>query len=411
MTLEQLLARKAELREQVTSRSAEMSVEEIDKINKELDELEAQEKSLRAKKALDERMAKMATPSKTVEGNPETRKATKEQAKALRGAQYKLKNGKSVSLRAEGDVDVEGTGQNGILIPSHLDPTVDALPWSEVNSVVDVVRKIPLRNGNEYTKAFQISSDEGDYTLEPTVTGATKDGVYHEVDAGFDKVTIKRNKITAITYESEELELLPDADYASIIEANVGLALRKKLSKEIILGNGVGNHFVGIGAPSSTTGLNANTYDDKEYTLDENILINLLVDYGGAEDIEGKQLLLMNKQTIKDFAKIRDTNERPVFNISISGNTFTIDGYRGIFTSHLKPYSTADAGDIFLVYGNFNQYYLLDFGGDVIETSKEFKFDQGITAVRGKVFSGGNMAGYKAFLRATKPEAEETEGE
>ena len=410
MTLEQILARKAELRELVSTRSANMSMEEIDKINKELDELEAAEKQARAKKELDKRMASMQTPKTVVEGNPEVKTASKDSAKALRGAQYKLKNGKAISLRADGDNNVEGTGQQGILIPSHLDPTVDALPWSEVNSVVDVVRKIPLANGSEYTKAFQVEGDEGEYTLEPTVTGETKDGVYHEVGVAFDKVTIKRNKITAITYESEELELLPDADYAAIVEANVGKSLKKKLAKEIILGNGVDNHFVGIAAPASTTGLNANTYEDKEYTLDENILINLLVDYGGEEDIEGKQLLLMNKQTIKDFAKIRDVNERPVFNISITGNTFTIDGYRGIFTSHLKPYATAEEGDIFLVYGNFSNYYMLDFGGDVIETSKEFKFDQGITAIRGKVFSGGNMAAYKAFLRATKG-ASETDGE
>lgn len=406
MTLEQILKRKAELREQVASRSAELSMEEIDKINKELDELEAAEKEARAKKALDARMAGMQVPTTSV--------ATAQvaaNAKALRGAKYKLRDGKPIQLRDGEGTPVEGTDQNGVLIPSHLDPTVDALPWSEVNSVVDVVRKLPLINGSEYTKAFQIEGDEGDYTLEPTTTGEVKDGVYHEVGVAFDKVTIKRNKITAITYESEELELLPDADYASIVESNVSTALKKKLSKEIILGNGVGNHFVGLAAPSSTTGLNANTYDDVAYTLDENILINLLVDYGGAEDIEGKQLLLMNKQTIKDFAKIRDTNERPVFNISITGNTFTIDGYRGIFTSHLKPYSTAEEGDIFLIYGNFNNYYLLDFGGDVIETSKEFKFDQGITAVRGKVFAGGNMAAYKAFIRATKPAAEETEGE
>lgn len=396
MTLEQILKRKAELRELVSTRSAEMSMEEIDKINKELDELEAQEKEARAKKALDARMANMQVPAvEAATAKPLVN------ARALRGAQYKLKDKKAISLRD--GTPVEGTAQDGILIPSHLDPTVDALPWSEVSSVVDVVRKIPLQNGAEYTKAFQVSGDEGDYTLEPTVTGEVKDGVYHEVGAAFDKVTIKRNKITAITYESEELELLPDADYAAIVEDNVRIALRKKLAKEIILGNGVGNHFVGIAAPAETTGLNANTYEDKEYTIDENFLINLLVDYGGEEDIEGKQLLLMNKQTIKDFAKIRDVNERPVFNISITGNTFTIDGYRGIFSSNIKPYSEAEEGEIFLVYGNFNNYYLLDFGGDVIETSKEFKFDQGITAIRGKVFGGGNMAAYKAFLRATKP--------
>lgn len=405
MTLEQILKRKAELREQVASRSADMSMEEIDKINKELDELEAQEKEARAKKALDARMAGMQVPA--VEAATAKPVAS---AKALRGAQYKLKDKKAISLRAAGDNAVEGTGQNGVLIPSHLDPTVDALPWNEVSSVVDVVRKIPLINGNEYTKAFQITSDEGDYTLEPTVTGTTKDGVYHEVGADFDKVIIKRNKITAITYESEELELLPDADYASIIESNVGLALKKKLAREIILGNGVNNHFVGLAAPANTTGLNTNTYDDVEYSIDENFLINLLVDYGGEEDIEGKQLLLMNKKTIKNFARIRGTDKQPVFDINITGNTFTIDGYRGIFTSHLKPYDEAEEGDIFLIYGNFNAYYLLDFGGDVIETSKEFKFDQGITAVRGKVFSGGNLAAYKAFIRATKPAAE-TEGE
>lgn len=406
-TLEEILARKAELKEQVLTRSGELSVEEIDSITKELDQLEAKEKEVRAKQALDARMKNMATNTTTVAAATKT-----VSAKEVRGAQYKLKNGKAVSLRADDPVgtDVEGTGQNGILIPSHLDPVVDALPWNEVSSVIDVVRKIPLTNGNEYTKAFQVEGGEGDYTLEATTTGEVKDGVYHEVGAQFDKVTIKRNKITAITYESEELELLPDADYASIVESNVSLALRKKLAKEIVLGNGVGDHFVGIAAPAATTGLNANTYDDKEYAIDANILINLLVDYGGEEDIEGKQLLLMNKQTIKDFAKIRDVHERPVFNITITGNTFTIDGYRGIFTKNLKPYSEAEEGDIFLVYGNFNAYYLLDFGGDVIETSKEFKFDQGVTAVRGKVFGGGNMAAYKAFLRATKPAAE-VEGE
>lgn len=410
MTLEQILARKAELREKVVSRSAELTVEEIDSINKELDELEAQEKQLRAKQALDARMAKLGTQTTVKEeGGQQVRKADANQARALRGAQYKLKDKKAVSLRS----DVENTAQNGILIPSHLDPTVDKLPWNEVTSLVDVVRKIPLQNGSEYTKAFQVSSDEGDYTLEPTTTGtytSADDGKYHEVGVGFDKVTIKRNKITAITYESEELELLPDADYASIVESNVALSLKKKLAKEIVLGDGTGNHFVGIATPSTTTGLNANTYDDKEYAIDENLLVNLLVDYGGEEDIEGRQLLVMNKQTIKNFARVRDVNEKPVYNITITGNTFTIDGYRGIFSANIKPYDVAEEGDIWLVYGNFAQYYLLDFGGDTIETSKEFKFDQGITAIRGKVFSGGNLAGYKAFLRATKP-ASESEGE
>ena len=223
LKLEEILKRKAELREQVATRSAELKMEDIEKINKELDELESQEKEVRAKMELDKRMAQGQ--EQVVVKSADKNVQTEKQLRSARGARYKVKDGKPVDIREA----VEGTAQNGVLIPSHLDRDVTPLPWNEVSSVLDVVDVINLPNGNEYTKAFQIASDEGAYTLEPTITGASKDGVYHEVDAQFDKVTIKRNKITAITYESEELELLPDADYASIIERNVALSIRKKL--------------------------------------------------------------------------------------------------------------------------------------------------------------------------------------
>lgn len=394
MKLEEILKRRAELKEKVASRSAELTLEEMNAITKELDELDEQEKKIRAKMELDKRMASGTIPQVNVGGNPNEKAV---EARSARGARYKVKDGKAVELRST----VEGTAQNGVLIPSHLDPVVAPLPWNEVSSILDVVDIINLPNGNEYSKAFQIASDIGDYTLEPTVTGTgADDGKYHEVDAQFDKVTIKRNKITAITYESEELEALPDADYAGIIERNVSLSLRKKLVREIILGNGQGSHFLGLGA---TSGLNTNTYTDKSATLDEHTLLDVMVDFGGSEDIEGKQVLLMNKQTIKDFARVRGTDKKPVYNITVTGNTFTIDGYRGIFTSHIKPYSLATSGEIWLIYGNLSDYKVLNFGGEVIETSKEFKFDQGITAVRGKVWSGGGLAGYKAVIRLTKP--------
>lgn len=400
MNLEEILKRRAELREEVAKRSAELTVEEMENINKELDELEANEKQLRAKQALDARMASGNVAKTTVEASTQVKNE-----RASRGAKYKLRDGKPISLRS----DVEGTDQDGILIPKHLDPVVDALPFNEVSSILDLVNIINLPNGNEYSKAFQVSSDEGAYTLEATKVnaGASDDGKYHEVGVGFDKVTIKRNKITAITYESEELESLPDADYASIVERNVSLSLRKKLAKEIILGDGTGNHFLGLASTSEN--LNANTYTNKYYDVDEDLLTNLLVDFGGDEDIEGRQVLIMNKQSIKDLAKIKGSDKKPVYNIQVNGNTFTINGYRGVFTAHLKSYSEASDGDIWLVYGNLGAYTVLNFGGEIIETSKEFKFDQGVTAVRGKVWSGGGITAYKAFIRVLKGDEPEEE--
>ena len=397
MTLEEILKRRAELKENFVKRSADLTSEEIENINKELDSLDAEEKKIRAKQELDKRMGALEVKTKTI-SEPEKRASVVKNDLAKRGSAYKLKDKRQIEIRSS----VEGTSQNGVLIPTHMDNVVTPLPWNEVSSIVDLVDTIYLPNGDEYTKAFQISTDEGAYTLEPTKTGtASDDGKYHEVDTDFDKVTIKRNKITALTYESEEMELLPDADYASLIESNVALSLKKKLAKEIILGDGTGNHFLGL-ASTNTANMNSNTYTDASYDLDENLLTDLMVDYGGSEDVEGKQVLIMNKQSIKNLARVRGSDKKPVYNITVTGNTFTIDGYRGVFTSHLKPYSTAQAGEIWLIYGNLSDYKLLNFGGEVIETSKEFKFDQGITAVRGKVFAGGGMAGYKAFLRVTK---------
>lgn len=403
MTLQEIMQRRAELKAEIAKRSADMTLEDIKKVNEELDKLDKTEKEIRAKQELDKRMANLETETKVEErGNtpfiPLSNEALQKQDLEKRGALYKAKAGSPIELRS----NVKKSSDAGVLIPSHLSNEVAAYPWNEVSSIVDLVNVIPLTNGSEYTKAFQITTGEGAYTLEPTKTNGSDDGVYHEVDTTFDQVTIKRNKVTALTYMSEELESLPDADYADLVERNVSLSIKKKLAKEIILGDGTSNHFVGIAVKTSDS-LNSNTHTDKDYSIDENTLINMMIDYGGDEDVEAKQVLVMNKQTIKDFAKVRGTDKRPVYNITISGNTFTIDGYRGVFSAHIKPYSTASTGDIWAVYGDMSKYDLLNFGGEAIETSRDFKFSQGITAVRGRVYAGGNITGYKAMLRATKP--------
>ena len=406
-TLQEILERKAALKQEVATRSAEMSLEDIQKINAELNELEAAEKEIRAKQDLDKRMAEMVIPTQKKE--EKQGELTPEQAafneRAKRGALYKMRSGVEIEVRAASTV--KGTSASGVLIPSHLDPTVDAYPWNEVSSIVDLANVVSLPNGSEYTKSFQVETGEGAYTLEATKTGlgtTDNDGLYHEVDTTFDQVTIKRNKITALTYMSEELVVLPEANYADLVERNVSLSLKKKLAKEMVLGDGTGNHFVGI-ACTTTSNMNANTYTDAEYGIDENTLFNMMIDFGGEEDVEARQVLVMNKLTLKEFAKVRGNDKKPVYSITVSGNTFTIDGYRGVFSKNIKPYSTATAGDIWAVYADMAKYDLLNFGGEAIETSREFKFNQGVTTVRGKVYAGGGMAGYKAFLRAKKPAA------
>ena len=398
MNLKEILERKLAIKNEVLARGEAITAEEIDAFNKELDSLEAQERSIKEKEALNKRMADFKAPA--VEVTPTNDKKVKEvNSRALRGVEYKKREKRDIELRASGDVT--NTSAKGILLPSHVDNVVDVFPWNQVSSIVDVVKVVSLPNGNDYTKAFETSTGEGAYTLEAT---ASNDGNYSEVTSTFDSVTIKRNKVTALTYMSEELQDLPDADYATLLEADVSLALKKKIAKEIVLGDGTGAHFVGVACPiNNETNMNANTFEDKELNaIDEHTLMNMVIDFGGDENVEDRQLLLMNKLTLKAFAQVRGSDKKPVYNITITGNTFTIDGVRGVFTAHLKPISTASSGDIWAVYGDFSKYNLLDFGGEAINTSTDFKFNQGVTAVRGRIYAGGGLAGYKAFNRYHK---------
>lgn len=404
MNLQEILKRRKELKADYMARSATMTAEELDNINKELDELDKAEQEINKRNALTQRMNGMNVEVVEREAQTVRTEATVNDEKALRGKRYKERGGVEIQVRAA--VTVDGTGKTGVLLPTHTAPTIEPFPWNEVSSIIDAVNMISLPNGTSYTQVYQVSTGEADYTIEPTKTGdasSDKDGVYNLVTTTFNSATIKRNKITALTYLTEELQVIPELDYASLVESNVSLALKKKIAKEVILGNGVGEHFVGLAAATSTSGLNADTYNDVETKIDENFLFDTVVSYGGEEDIEGRQALLMNKLTLKEIARVRDTNKRTVYTISFSGNTAVVDGVRVIFTKHLKPYQNATANEIWGIYGDFSKYVMLNFGGESVETSREFKFDQGITAVRGRVYAGGNLAGYKAFTRLTKP--------
>ena len=409
MNLQEILKRKAEIAKLLDTK-ADITDEEIDALEQEVRSLEEKENSIQKREAFKAKMAAgnvevIANESKSNAPLSEQERKTNARAELkVRGKQYKSKDGSEVNIMKRA-ATVEDTSDAGVIVPSHHSTTVTRLPFNEVSSVIDIVDYISLPNGNEFTQAFQIASGEGDYTLEATKTGdasADKDGVYHQVGTTFDKVTIKRNKITALDYISEEMEALPDADYAEAVEENIVKSIRKKVAKEIVLGDGTGRHFVGVLCGAGAN-INANTYNDVNLDIiDENTLSNIVIDYGGSEDVESNMVILMNKLTLKSFISVRGSNKLPVYNVQLNGNTATIDGVKVVFSSNIKPFATAGKGDFYLVYGDFTQYKALDFGGTTAEASKDFKFDQGLIALRGKTYGGGAPAGYKAFSRYRK---------
>lgn len=312
----------------------------------------------------------------------EVRAAKDAEAKKERASAYKRLN-RTVVLDSD------------VLIPKHQSNVLTGFPFNQVSSILDAVNYLPVITGETYEEPYITETGMGDYTDQPSSAGTG--GEYHEVGMDWDSVKIVKTKITAYSEITKELEKTPAANYADAVEANVTVALKKKLAREIVVGDGAEGHFTGI----MSSAVKANTVKDFDLgVINENTLDELILNHGGEEDIESKMALLLNKLTLLEFSRVRGSDKRKVYTINYENGT--IDGIKFFTSSHVKDFNTAATGDAFLAYGDFNQYRVAVFSNIETARSEHYKFRQGITAFRGDVFMGGNVKAYKAFSRVFK---------
>lgn len=270
--------------------------------------------------------------------------------------------------------------------------------FNEVSSLVDRVKVIPLPGGESYKRGFVKSYGEGGYTAE----GAD----YTTAEPTFGYASMSKAKITAYCEEPEEIKKLAPAAYDSIIEGSTEIAIRKKLSKQILVGVGGDNSVTGIFFnPSSTSDDIIDRSTDIELSaIDENTLDTIIYGFGGEEDVEDVAVLILNKVDLKAFATCRLSDGKKAYTVVNHGNTGTIDGVPYIINSACKAVSnsTTTAGAYCMAYGPLSNYEMPVFSDIDIQHSNEYKFKQGQIAHRGDVFVGGNVAAHNGFLRVKK---------
>lgn len=270
--------------------------------------------------------------------------------------------------------------------------------FNDVSSLVDRVKVIPLPGGESYKRGFVKSYGEGGYTAE----GAD----YTTAEPTFGYASMSKAKITAYCEEPEEIKKLAPAAYDSIIEGSTEIAIRKKLSKQILIGAGGDNSVTGIFFnPSSTSDDIIDRSTDIELSaIDENTLDTIIYGFGGEEDVEDVAVLILNKADLKAFATCRLSDGKKAYTVVNHGNTGTIDGVPYIINSACKAVSnsTTTAGVYCMAYGPLSNYEMPVFSDIDIQHSNEYKFKQGQIAHRGDVFVGGNVAAHNGFLRVKK---------
>jgi HK97 family phage major capsid protein len=287
----------------------------------------------------------------------------------------------------------------GLVIPNQysdkLNPT-----FNEVSSIVDLVHAISMPNGETYTQGFEKPASEA--------AAYTADGTdYHDTDPVYDYVTIAKTALTAYTEISKQASKLPNVNYQSMCSAGVRKSLRKKLAREIMIGDGAAGHFTGIfNAPANVIPVAS----DLEFSkIDADTLDKIVFGYGGDEDVEAAAYLILNKKDLAAFAAIRATDGKKLYKIVTNGNVGTISS-DGSFSVNYVLNSTCPALSLAataastycMAYGVLDYYEMPVFSDISIEMSTDYKFKQGMTAYAGETYAGGNVAAYKGFVRIKK---------
>lgn len=387
--LKELLARKQEIAEQLNDETRSIDTKELEELEEELRDINEDIQAL-------EKRQRMKDEAEDINnGTGEARTIATFNGDAATSEKRNEKEELEKRAEEDGEALLEKraiTVSSGeLVLPKHTSATINGT-FNQVSSLIDAVKHTPLDGGETYEQPYDISHGEGGTTAE----GAD----YTDVETKTGYAEIKKSKITAYEEITEEVEKLPKAQYANLVKGNINKSLRRKITRQILVGTGAANEITGIFS-SNAKAIDPAT-DITLTKIDETTLDNIIFTYGGPEDVEDVAVLILNKSDIKAFAMLRTEDGKKVYEVKSKGNTGTIDGVPYIINSACKSLEKASDGDYVMAYGPLSNYELTTFSPTDMQRSVDFKFKQGIIAHRGSVFVGGNVVAHNGFLRVKK---------
>ncbi len=350
----------------------EATLEVLEELEKEVDELKEEEETIDRKLAIQRKA--VINPIQIERTEQVNKEELEKRGKALKEARV-------IQVSSE-----------EILLPEHTAPNIAAYPFAQVSSLVDRVKVVNLNGGETYKKSFIKGNG---------IAGLTGEGQpYSETEPDFGYLTITKVKVTAYTEITEELEKLPSLPYQAEVIKNINIALKKKISEQILKGPGTSNTFTGIFSDQAVALADSTPLEISAIT--DSTLDDIVFAYGGDEEIEGGAYLILNKNDLRAFAGLRTPEGRKVHTIDYINST--IDGIPYIINSHCKALtdSKTNEGDYVMAYGGLHNYEVPIFSPVEIGKSTDYKFKDGIISYKASVFTGGNVVGYNGFLRIKK---------
>lgn len=348
---------------------AEKALGEAEDQEKDEEEKEHEEAGQRARNIIGTYGMRAGSP----EGK-ETRKKDMDKVLEQRGA----------DLKAKRAITVESSD---LVLPKHTGTVLNDT-FTPVSTLVDRVGTENLQGGESYEEAYVKGYGTG---------GITEEGAdYTDAEPIFGYAPINKIKVTAYAEISEEVKKLPNIDYARKVQEACRIALKKKLSQQIIAGTGT-KEMVGITA-SPVAIDSAKDVEITEIGLDT--LNEAVFGYGGDEDVETQAAVIMNKKTLKALSEVRKANGDLAYVIDVEKRTINTIPY--VINSNLPDFATATTGKHFMLYGDFGAYKTTVFSPVEIMESSDYKFKQGMICFKAAVWVGGNVVKQDGFIRLKK---------
>lgn len=402
--------KKEELRKKINEAKDETELAELRKQVELLEDLEPEEKK---EEKVDERSLLKTTiedlekekRSINLQGVKEIEKQKKEERKLdqkelIEQRANALKNGEMVKIafndKEERAITVDG---GTILVPKKYKNTM-AESFNAISSMVDMVNTVPLNGGESYSVAFEKGYGEGDYT--------TEGGEYHDIDVETDYVETGRAIITAYAEVTKQVKKLPSIDYLTNITKRVRDAIKKKIGAQGIAGAGTTNTIKGL--YNADKKVLTGDSDIELSGIDIDTLNTIVFAYGGSEDVESPQTLILNKKDLEVFAKLKNKNDEFVYKVTKNGGTGTIAYKEGglavpfIINSACNAISDTKTteGKFTMIYGSLLDYEMPVFSDIEVQESADFQFKKGMIAYRADCIIGGTVSKYNGFVRVKK---------
>lgn len=313
-----------------------------------------------------------------------------------------LKDKKKVRFDSRNELPIARSitvATGALVVPNQYSNTLNPT-FNQVSSIVDLVHAVPMMGGETYTKGFKKPiTDTADYTAEGSA--------YKNTDSVWDKVTISKTYLTDYTEISKQSIKLPNIDYQSQVGTDLRNTLRRKLAREILIGDGEAGHLVGIfNAPANVIPVDSDLAISE---IDADTLDKIVFGYGGDEDVEGTAYLILSKKDLSSFAAIRTADGKKLYKIVTNGNVGTISSDDSFSVNYVLnsacpslSLSTTAKDTYCMTYGILQNYEMPIFSDIDVEMSTEYKFGEGMVAYSGDIYAGGNVAAYKGFLRIKK---------